>query len=91
MRSHLHAHDSENNSGVGCLEEAVRLGIGADRPPPLGNQEILPNTSSGYQNAPRFHQQNSLVKAKLATRKSWRKPKLHPGASGRLDRLPGVV
>jgi hypothetical protein len=64
---------------------------GADRPPPPGNQEILPNTSSGYQNAPRFHQQNSLVKAKLATRKSWRKPKLHPGASGRLDRLPGMV
>jgi hypothetical protein len=53
---------------------------GAVRPPPLGNQEILRNTSSEHQNAPRFHQQRSLVKAMLATRKSWRKPKLHSGA-----------
>jgi hypothetical protein len=64
---------------------------GAVRPPPPSNQEILQNTSSEHQNAPRFHQQRSLVKAKLATRKSWRKPKLHPGAKGRLDRLPGAV
>jgi hypothetical protein len=53
---------------------------GAVRPPPPGNQEILRNTSSEHQNAPRFHQQRSLIKAMLATRKSWRKPKLHPGA-----------
>jgi hypothetical protein len=53
---------------------------GAVRPPPPGNQENLRNTSSVHQNALRFHQQRSLVKAKLATRKSWRKPKLHPGA-----------
>jgi hypothetical protein len=52
---------------------------GAVRPPPPGNQEILQNTPSKHQNAPRFHQQRSLVKAKLATTKSWRKPKLHPG------------
>jgi hypothetical protein len=58
----------------------VRPIMGAVKPPPLGNQEILQNTSSEHQNAPRFHQQKSLVKAKLATRKSWRKPKLHPGA-----------
>jgi hypothetical protein len=53
---------------------------GAVRPPPPGNQEILRNTSPEHQNAPRFHQQRSLVRAMLATRKSWRKPKLHPGA-----------
>jgi hypothetical protein len=60
---------------------AVRPGMGAVRPPPPGNQEILRNTSSEHQNAPRFHQQRSLVKAMLATRKSWRKPKLHPGCN----------
>jgi hypothetical protein len=53
---------------------------GAVRPPPPGNQEILRNASSEHQNSPRFHQQRSLVKALLATRKSWRKPKLHPRA-----------
>jgi hypothetical protein len=53
---------------------------GAVRPPPPCNQEILWNTSSEHQNAPRFHQQRSLVRAMLATRKSWRKPKLHSGA-----------
>jgi hypothetical protein len=53
---------------------------GAVRPPPPGNQEIVRNTSSEHQNKPRFHQQRSLVRAMLATRKSWRKPKLHPGA-----------
>jgi hypothetical protein len=63
--------------------------LGAVRPSPPGNQEILRNTSSEHQNAPRFHQQRSLVNAMLATRKSWRKPKLHPGANGRFDRLPG--
>jgi hypothetical protein len=65
--------------------------MGAVRPPPLGNQEILWNTSSEHQNVPRFHQQKSLVKAKLGTRKYWQKPKLHPKAKGRLDRLAGVV
>jgi hypothetical protein len=59
---------------------AVSLDMEAVRPPPPGNQEILRNTSSEHQNAPRFHQQRSLVKAMLATKKSWRKPKLHPGA-----------
>jgi hypothetical protein len=49
---------------------AVRPGMGAVRPPPPSNQEILRNTSSEHQNAPRFHQQRSLVKAMLATRKS---------------------
>jgi hypothetical protein len=53
---------------------------GAVRPPPPSNQEFLRNTSSEHQNAPRFHQQRSLVRAMLATRKSWRKPKLHPVA-----------
>jgi hypothetical protein len=76
----LHANGSGNNSGGSCLEEAVRPGMGAVRPPPPGNQKIFRNTSSEHQNAPWFHQQKSLVKAKLATRKSWRKPKLHPGA-----------
>jgi hypothetical protein len=76
----LHAHDRGNNSGAGSLEGAVRPGMGVVRPPPPSNQEILQNTSSEHQNTPRFHQQKSLVKAKLATRKSRRKPKLHPGA-----------
>jgi hypothetical protein len=53
---------------------------GVVRPPPPGNQEIQRNTSSEHQNAPRFHQQRSLVRAMLATRKSWRKQKLHPRA-----------
>jgi hypothetical protein len=44
----LHAHGSGNSSGVSCLEGAVRPGIGAVRPPPLGNQEILRNTSSEH-------------------------------------------
>jgi hypothetical protein len=48
---------------------AVRLGMGAVRPPPPSNQEILRNTSSEHQNTPCFHQQRSLVKAMLATRK----------------------
>jgi hypothetical protein len=76
----LRTHNSGNNSRAGCPEGAVRPGMGAVRPPPPGNQEILRHTSSEHQNAPRFHQQRSLVKAKLATRKSWQKPKLHPGA-----------
>jgi hypothetical protein len=59
---------------------AVRPGMGVVRPPPPGNQEILWNTSSEHQNAPRFHQQRSQVKAVRATRKSWWKPKLHLGA-----------
>jgi hypothetical protein len=37
----LHAHGSGNYSRAGCLEEAVRPGMGAVRPPPSGNQEIL--------------------------------------------------
>jgi hypothetical protein len=64
---------------------------GAVRPPPPDDGEILGNTSSEHQNAPRFHQQKSLVKAKLATRKSLQKPKLHQGTWGRLDRLPRAV
>jgi hypothetical protein len=59
---------------------AVRPGMGAVRPPPPGNQEFLLNTSSEHQNTPRFHQQRSLVKAMLAIKKSWRKPKLDPRA-----------
>jgi hypothetical protein len=59
---------------------AVRPGMGAVRPPPPGNQKILRNTSFEHQNAPRFHQQRSLVKSMPATKKSWQKPKLHPGA-----------
>jgi hypothetical protein len=76
----LRTHDSGNNSEAGCPEGVVRPGMGAVRPHPPGNQEILLNASSEHQNAPRFHQQRSLVKTKLATRKSWQKPKLHPGA-----------
>jgi hypothetical protein len=53
---HTRTHDSRNTSKAGCLEGAVR-------PPPPGNQEILRNTSSEHQNAPRFHQKRSLVKA----------------------------
>jgi hypothetical protein len=67
----LHAHGSGNDSGASCLKGAVRLGMGAVRPPPPGNREILRNTSSEHQNTPPFHQQKSLVKAKLTTRKSW--------------------
>jgi hypothetical protein len=77
---HTRTHNSGNNSKAGCPEGAVRPGMGVVRPPPPGNQEILSNTSSENQNAPRFHQQRSLVRAMLATRKSWRKLKLHPGA-----------
>jgi hypothetical protein len=77
---HTRTHDSGNNSKAGCPEGAVRPGMGAVRPPPPGNQEILQNTSSEHQNAPRFHQQRSLVRAMLATRKSWQKSKLHPRA-----------
>jgi hypothetical protein len=77
---HTRTHDSGNNLKAGCPEGAVRQGMGAVRLPPPGNQEILRNTSSEHQNAPRFHQQRFLVRAILATRKSWRKPKLHPRA-----------
>jgi hypothetical protein len=78
---HTRTHDCGNTSKVGCPEVGRLDRVwGAVRPPPPGNQEILRNTSSEHQNAPWFHQQRSLVKAMLATRKSWRKPKLHPGA-----------
>jgi hypothetical protein len=87
----LHAHGSGNSSGAVCLEGTVRPSMGAVRPPSLGNQEIFRNTSSEHKKAPWFYQEKSLVKAKLATRKSWRKPKLHPGALGRLDRLTGAI
>jgi hypothetical protein len=80
----LRTHDSGNNSGAGCPEGAARPGMGAVRPPPPSNQEILQNTSSEHQNAPRFHQHRSLVKTVLATRKFWRKPKLNPGPRGGL-------
>jgi hypothetical protein len=75
-----YTHSSGNDSGAGCLKGTVRPGMGAIRPPPPGDREILQNSSSEHQNAPWFHQQKSLVKAKLATRKSCRKPKLHKGA-----------
>jgi hypothetical protein len=52
----------------------------AVRPPPPGDQENLCKASSERQNTSRFHQQKYLIKAKLAIRKSWRKPKLHPRA-----------
>jgi hypothetical protein len=55
---------------------------GPIRPPPPGNQEILRNTSSEHQNEPRFHHQRSLVRAMLATRKSWRNPKTSPRGLG---------
>jgi hypothetical protein len=48
----LHAHGSGNNSGAGCLEGAVRPGMWTHPP---SNREILWNTSSEHQNAPRFH------------------------------------
>jgi hypothetical protein len=60
----------------------VRPGMGAVRPPPPGDQEFLRKASSEHQNTPRFHQQKFLVKAKLATRKYWQKPKLHQGPRG---------
>jgi hypothetical protein len=41
----------------------------------LGRQETLQNTSFELQNSPRFHPLDPLVKAKLATRESWRRPK----------------
>jgi hypothetical protein len=78
---HTRTHDSGNNSKAGCPEGGRLDWVwGEVRPPPPCNQEYLRNTSSEHQNAPRFHQQRSLVRAMLATRKSWRKPKLHPGA-----------
>jgi hypothetical protein len=78
---HTRTHDGGNNSKASCPEGGRLDRVwGAVRLPPPGNQEILWNTSSEHQNAPRFHQQGSLVRAMLATRKSWRKPKLHPGA-----------
>jgi hypothetical protein len=73
----LRTHDNGNNSGADCPEGRLDQVWRAVRPPPPGNQEILRNTSSEHPNAPRSHQQRSVVKAKLATRKSWRKPKLH--------------
>jgi hypothetical protein len=69
--------DSYTNTAAETTQEladrtwAVRPGMGAVRPPPPGDQEILRKASFEHQNAPRFHQQKSLVKAKLATRKSW--------------------
>jgi hypothetical protein len=48
----------------------------------LGRQETLQNTSYELQNSPRFHPLDPLVKAKLATRESWRKPTLHPKGPG---------
>jgi hypothetical protein len=78
---HRRTHDNGNNLKAGCLERGwLDRVLGVVRPPPPGNQEILRNTSSEHQNAPQLHQQRSLVRAMLATRKSWRKPKLHPGA-----------
>jgi hypothetical protein len=78
---HTRTHDSGNTSKAGCPEGGRLDRVwGAVRPPPRGNQEILRNTSSEHQNAPQFHQQRYLVRAMLATRKSWRKPELHPGA-----------
>jgi hypothetical protein len=78
----LHTHDSENDSEATCLEGAVRPGMGEVRRPPSGNQEILRNTSTELQNSPRFHQQKFLVKAKLATRRSWKKPNSTQGPRG---------
>jgi hypothetical protein len=62
----------------GRLDQVCR----AVRPPPPGNQEILLNTSSEHQNAPWFHQQRSLVKAKLATRKSCENQNFTQGPRG---------
>jgi hypothetical protein len=66
----LHTHGSKNNSEAACLEGQLDRVWGAVRPPPPGNQENFQTTSSELQNSPRFHQQKSLVRAKLATRKS---------------------
>jgi hypothetical protein len=77
-----HTHPRQRKQLESRLSREGRLDRvwGAVRSPPPGNQEFLRNTSSEHQNAPRFHQQRSLVRAMLATRKSWREPKLHPGA-----------
>jgi hypothetical protein len=56
------------------------MGMGVVRPPPPGDQEIIRKASSEHQNTSRFHQQKSLIKTKLAIKKSWRKPKLHSRA-----------
>jgi hypothetical protein len=44
---------------------------GAVRLPPPSDCEILQSSSSEHQNTSRFHQQKSLIKAKLAIGKSW--------------------
>jgi hypothetical protein len=55
---------------------------GAVRPPPPGNQEILRNTSSEHQNAPRFHQQKSLVKGQASYQEILAKMKTSPRGLG---------
>jgi hypothetical protein len=65
---------SNLNSYAPTIAETTRettVQRGAVRAPSPGNQGIFQNTSSEHQNAPQFHQQRSLDKAKLATRKSW--------------------
>jgi hypothetical protein len=68
----LCTHDSGNSLGTRVSEGAVRPGMGAVRPPPPGNLEILRNTSSEHQNAPRFQGQPSykeiLAKTKTSPR-----------------------
>jgi hypothetical protein len=49
------------------------------------------NSSETPLTSTKTHHDFTNREAMLATRKSWRKPKLHPGALGRLDRLPGAV
>jgi hypothetical protein len=66
----LHAHDSGNNSGAGCLEGRPDRVWGAVSPPPPSDREFLRNSSSEHQNTSRFHQRKSLIKVKLAIKKS---------------------
>jgi hypothetical protein len=47
------------------------LAWGAVRPPPPGDREFLRKSSSEHQNTSQFHEKKSLIKAKLAIRKSW--------------------
>jgi hypothetical protein len=63
------------------LSPSRRIFIGSHSLPPLwfaASVLHLQNTSSKLHNSPRFHPLDPLIKAKLATRESWRKPKLHP-------------
>jgi hypothetical protein len=79
------------NSKAIYLAGVVKLHMGAVRPPGPSNRENHRKLLKWAQNYSQLQPQDCLIKAKQATRKSWKKWNLHQASLGWLDLLPRAV